>query len=67
MKYTVFKTIEKNDTVLFEVQTEAKALKLLNQLIEEYAEELILKYPDINEFEALTIAEECFYVYLENI
>lgn len=66
MKYTIFKTIEKNNTLLFEVQTEAKALKLLNQLIDEYAEQIIKKHPSIKDFEALTIAEECFYISFES-
>jgi hypothetical protein len=60
MKYNVIKILDQHEVVLFENQPESNALKLINQLIEQHAENLISDYPDINELDAIKIAESQF-------
>lgn len=66
MGYSVIKNIDNREHVLFSNKTEIDALKIMNHLIEEYAEELINMYPDINAISAITIAEERFILRAEN-
>ena len=60
MKYNVIKILDQHEVILFENQPESNALKLINQLIDQHAEDLMSDYPDIDELDAISIAEAQF-------
>jgi hypothetical protein len=66
MKYNVIKILEHREVVLFDDKPEAAAIKLMSQLIEQHAEDLIRNYPDINESDAINIAETQFLLVAVN-
>jgi hypothetical protein len=61
------KIIEGSEILLYESKDEVQSIMQMNQLIEEYAEELILEKTKMSVSHAIEIASERFCIYcLEN-
>jgi hypothetical protein len=60
VKYNISKILDHNEVMLFQNMLESDALKLIGQLIEQYANNLTSEYPDITEYDAMNIAEAKF-------